>query len=171
MTEEEFKEFYNKHAPDSYDRFVYHLSEQIDPLNLTDKEILDVGCGKGFVSMWIALFRGARKVVALDQSEGAGSEKGVLAFLGKASKDFNMKNIEVVKSDIMKNRFPNGSFDAIISNNALHHVVHTGKHISNNPITRKEWIGLFCELKRLLRPNGVLIVGSFQEQVCGDTSN
>lgn len=66
MTEEKFEEFCNKDISDSYNKFIYHLRKQIDPLNLRGKQILEVGCGKGFVSLWIALFGGVKEVVALD---------------------------------------------------------------------------------------------------------
>ncbi|MCK4322719.1 class I SAM-dependent methyltransferase [candidate division WOR-3 bacterium] len=66
-----------------------------------------------------------------------GNEKGVLAFLEKTVEDLNIKNIEVVKSNIMKNPFKNNCFDIIIANNTLHHVVRTGRLISNDPFTKK----------------------------------
>ena len=180
MNERHFEEFYNKNSSDVYYKFTYHLEKQLEGIDLKGKNVLEVGCGKGFVSFWIALFGEARKVVALDESEGVGSEKGVLAFLEKSVKDFNIKltlanskikmekerleNIKVVKCDIMNNSFPNDSFDIIIANNALHHVVRTGKYILEDLTTKNKWINLFCELKRLLKPNGMIVLGEFSRK-------
>ncbi len=64
----------------------------------------------------------------------------------------------------MKTSFPEDSFDIIFANNALHHVVRTGKYISSDLHTKNEWIALFSELKRLLKPNGILILGEFSRR-------
>ncbi len=161
---QQFKNFYNQNYGDIYRKFVYHLKKQLEDIGVKGKSVLEVGCGKGFVSLYIALFCGPKKVVALDESEGIGNEKGVLAFLEKTVKDLNIKNIKVVKSDIMNNCFSDDSFDIIIANNALHHVVRTGKYISSDLHTKNKWIALFSELKRLLKPNGILILGEFSRK-------
>lgn len=156
-----FARMYNFQYPGCFKKFVYHFDEQFTDTVLTDKTILEVGCGRGFIAMWIALFKGVRKVVALDESEGVGSEIKILIFLKKYLKELNIKNIEVVKSNIMANQFRDNTFDIIISNNALHHVVRTGKYISKDKETKKKWIELFVELRRLLKSRGQLFVQEF----------
>lgn len=163
INEKQFKNFYNQNSGDIYTKFIYHLQEKIKGIDVKDKTILEVGCGKGFVSLWLASLGGAKEVVALDESEGIGSEKGVLAFSENTVKDFDIKNIKVVKSDIMKNSFPDNSFDIIIANNALHHVIEGG-YISRNPTTKSQYIRLFSELRRLLKPNGTLVLGEFSRR-------
>lgn len=160
-----FDEIYDASTNDSVKKFRYHLEQQLRNISLKGRDIIEVGCGKGFVSLYIALFCGARKIVALDESEGIGSEKGVLGFLEKTVEDLNIRNTKVVKSDIMKTSFPDGSFDIIIANNALHHIVRTGKYILNDITTKNEWITLFRELKRLLKANGILILGEFSRKI------
>lgn len=164
MSERHFKEFYNKNSRDIYRKFVYHLKKQLEGIGVKGKSVLEVGCGKGFVSLYIALFCGAKEIIALDESEGVGGEKGIINFLENAVKKFDIKNIKVVKSDIMKNQFEDDSFDIVIANNAIHHVVRTCRYISNDPITKNEWIALFRELMRLLKPNGTLILGEFSRK-------
>ena len=161
MSEKQFKEFYNEKSSDVYRKFVYHLKEQLEGVVLKDKVILEVGCGKGFVSLWLALFGEVKKIVALDESEGVGSEKDILNSLEGTVKDLKIKNIQLVKSDITKNLFEDNSFDVIIANNALHHVVRTGSNILNDSVTKDEWVKLFRELRRLLRPDGILVVAEF----------
>ena len=60
----------------------------------------------------------------------------------------------------MQNGFDDSSFDVIISNNALHHVVDD-RLISRNPVARQGYIRMFAELRRLLVPGGFLSVYEF----------
>lgn len=164
INKKQFENFYNQNSGGFYHKFTYHSRKQLDRIHVRNKTILEVGCGKGFFSLYIALFCGAKEIIALDESEGVGGEKGIINFLENAVKKFDLKNIKIVKSDIMKNQFEDDSFDLVIANNAIHHVVRTGRYISNDPITKNEWIALFRELMRLLKPNGTLILGEFSRK-------
>ncbi len=66
-------------------------------------------------------------------------------------------NIELLKIDFLNNNFESGSFDIVVANYALHHIVRTGKYISNDAETRNQWIDVFSEIKRVLKKDGVLI--------------
>ncbi|MCL5958564.1 MAG: class I SAM-dependent methyltransferase [Chloroflexi bacterium] len=154
-----FQEWYGGVAAggDTFDKFHYHLRNQLDGLQLSGKRILEVGCGKGAVSLYLALFSSCSHVFALDEAAGHGSPVGVTQTLRETVTSFEVSNINVVEADIMRNSFQDESFDLIIANNALHHVIDSGL-ISRSPNSRRGYLRLFGELKRLLAPQGILSI-------------
>lgn len=142
---------------DNFTKFEYHLKKQLSGLSLSGKRVLEVGCGKGAVSLYLALFLGAQQVIALDEAAGEGAPIGVNQVLRDAVSLFGINNLTVVDADIMQNNYSDGAFDIIFADNALHHVNDSGL-ISKSPSVRNDHINMFFELKRLLTANGILSI-------------
>lgn len=100
---------------------------------------LDVGCGDGFLSARLAGRLGpGGHVVGLDADAGV---------LGRARERFPDAGVEWVHADVMTAALEPGSFDAVVSNAALHHVPDTAAALTR--------------LAALVRPGGVVAVVGF----------
>jgi len=150
-----YKELYHKYNPDSIQNFEHHVRQQFHGINFENKRILEIGCGKGFLSLYIACFMNPAEVIALDEGEGAGSDRNVLEIFSENLSLLKPDNIKVVKQDIFK--YENESFDIIIANNALHHICEPGL-LTSDSAAREKYIGLFEHIFSLIRPNGVLTI-------------
>lgn len=162
-----YQQWYDSHiakGTDSFEKFHYHLQYQTRRLTLNGKRVLEVGCGRGAVSLYLALFSGAREVVALDEAAGVGAPVGVTDTLKDALQEFRVRNSTVVNADIMRNDFPDESFDVVIANYALHHVVDSG-FIAKDPATRQAYHALWTELARVVVPGGTLSVAEIS-RIC-----
>lgn len=109
------------------DELVKHFSEKY--LKRKSK-ILDLGCGTGRHSVFLS--ERGHEVYALDKSKIA---------LSKIKKT---KNIKFYNENILESKFPNESFDAIISIMVLHH--NTLENIKN----------YFKKIKFILKKEGLL---------------
>ena len=148
---------------EAFEKFRWLIEEQLNNISLSDKRVLEVGCGSGFISLFLAMCTDVKQVIALDEAVGEGSPINVTKPLKEAITSFGLSNIAVQEIDIMANNFPNGCFDIIIANNSLHHVITPGL-LSENQIARQGYLSVFIELERLLTPGGVLLIWEYSRR-------
>lgn len=159
---EKFNELYEKNNPDSVQNFEFHFRQQFQGIDFENKKILEIGCGKGFLSLYIACFMKPAEVIALDEDEGEGSDLNVLDMVTQNIKLLELDNIKIVKNDVM-NYFNDSYFDIIISNNALHHVCEHGL-LKHDIRARLKYIKIFEHIRQLLAPNGVLTIFEYSRK-------
>ncbi|MFX1383455.1 MAG: class I SAM-dependent methyltransferase [Promethearchaeota archaeon] len=113
----------------------------IDNINRSS-EILDIGCGNGYVSYKIAEY--AKKVVGIDIN---------LNSINYAKKYYNRENIQYIVGDALNYKFDK-KFDVIILSNFLEHInkriefLVKIKHLSDYILTRvpminRSWLPLY----------------------------
>lgn len=154
-----YDDWYDRHAEgaDDHAKFRYHLARQMQDVPLAGKRVLEVGCGRGAVALHLALFDQCSHVTALDETAGEGAPVGVTKVLRDAIRDFGVGKIDVIEADFMANTLPEGAFDVIVANRALHHIMESG-YISRDPATRRAYVEMFRRLGRLLAPGGLLSI-------------
>lgn len=161
-----YEEWYGKeiaNETESFEKFYYLIQEQLKGISLSGKRVLEVGCGKGFISLFLAMCSDIKQIVAIDEAIGEGAPVDVTKPLKEAITFFGLKNIIVEEVDIMLNDYPDGYFDIIIANNSLHHVVTSGL-LSKNYEAKQGYLKLFRELKRLLVAKGMLLIWEYSRQ-------
>lgn len=105
-----------------------------ESLSLANKHILEIGCGTGLNTQYLA--KEAKKVTGLDLSE---------EMLNIARKRIREENVSFVVGDITEPwNFENASFDRVIANLVLEHIEDV------SPV--------FREACRVLKPGGTLYV-------------
>lgn len=123
-----------------------YIATILSQCDLTDKDVLEIGCGKGRITRDLA--QHARRVVASDPDAGA---------LGKARFAIAAANVEFMLAPSGIPDLPPESFDVAIYALSLHHVPVAGMPNS------------LRKAASLLRGNGVIVVvepgegGSFTE--------
>lgn len=139
---DDFNKWHNKREVDFETNTPWHnfVSEEIEKLDLTAKNILEIGCGRGgFAINFAGKYSGKySRYVAADFSQNA-IEKGK-----KYAAQLGIKNIEWHVDDILKISFPDASFDMVISCETIEHVTGPKRAIK--------------ELYRVTKPGGLLIL-------------
>jgi 2-polyprenyl-3-methyl-5-hydroxy-6-metoxy-1,4-benzoquinol methylase len=123
------------HDEDFHPDLVRHLAAYRACLPfVTDKVVLDGGCGEGYGAKWMA--GRARVVLGVDRSLVAMRE-------ARASRP---KNARFVCADLTNLSFPDATFDVLCSLQVLEHFRHPAEFLR--------------EMARVLRPDGVLVLST-----------
>ncbi len=104
-----------------------------------DARIVEVGCGTGQMSLYLA--RADRIVIAADLTRDS------LMLGAKAAKRFGLKGVQFVETDLQCPALRAGAFDVVYSSGVLHHT----------PDPRAS----FAKLARLVRPGGIIVLGLY----------
>lgn len=103
-------------------------------LNLQNKDVLEIGCGTGVNTRYLA--EHSRSITAIDFSEG---------MLAQARKNINATNVKFIQQDIRTEwKIENDSIDFIVCTLVLEHIENL-RHI-------------FDEAMRVLRPGGEFLI-------------
>lgn len=114
---------------------------------LTGKNILDVGCGTGFFSSWIA--EEMNSTVTGVEIDEAKLEYGLN----------NFNNITLKKMDMRKLDFPENGFEVITSFDTIEHIDHYDQKI-------------FCNnVRRILQPGGIFVCNTPNKAVYSSGSD
>lgn len=118
----------------------------IDELHLQGKEqVLDVGCGKGLLTVGIAKKLSTGKVTGLDHWQGTFEYHYTREMIEKNISIEGMKNhINIVNGDAKKLPFDKDTFEIITSYLAMHHVGDGNL--------------AFREMMRVLKPGGYIAI-------------
>lgn len=111
----------------------------ISEKDLASKDVLEIGCGRGGFSCWLARQLYTPKRICATDFSGAAVEKGE-----RAARALSLAGIEWQVGDIQAISHPDASFDTIVSCETIEHV----------PDPRKA----LAELVRVLKPGGRLFL-------------
>jgi 2-polyprenyl-3-methyl-5-hydroxy-6-metoxy-1,4-benzoquinol methylase len=109
-------------------------------------KILDAGCGEGYGSCFIS--EKATEVVGIDISEEA---------VQHARTKYTKDNIKYEVMNVQNLQFKNDSFDVVLSFQVIEHLSDASKFLK--------------EIKRVLKNNGMAIVGTPNKALCNGKDN
>jgi ubiquinone/menaquinone biosynthesis C-methylase UbiE/uncharacterized protein YbaR (Trm112 family) len=104
-----------------------------------DARIVEVGCGTGQLSLYLA--RSDRVIVAADLSRSA------LRLGAAAARRYGIGHVHFIETDLHRSALKSGGFDIVYSSGVLHHT----------PDPR----AAFTEVARLARKGGIVVVGVY----------
>ncbi len=120
-----------------------------------DEQVLDVGCGNGLILNGAARRLTSGKAVGIDLwvEHGGG---GDYALLQKNAKLEGVADrIAFKQADARQMPFEDGSFDAVMSSGAIHHMVQS----------REDFDRVMAEMIRVLKPGGTFVVSDITHLV------
>lgn len=115
------------------------FARQLDRAIAPDARIVEIGCGTGQMSLYLA--RGSRVVVGADLSRES------LRLAADAARRFEIERVQFVETDVLTPGLRSAAYDVVYASGVLHHT----------PDPR----AAFARLVRLARPGGTVVVGVY----------
>ncbi len=149
----DFLEIYSRYYSDyePLDAFLFHAQEELNSISLEGKKVLEIGCGRGAFSMYMALLGRAKNVIALDEAAGHGSDEQGFHQLEEIVQKHSIRNLETIKSGINKANIPENTLDLIVANFSIHHVIRSSGYIFKDKQAKEDILNIFNCLKRYLK--------------------
>ena len=120
--------------------FIAMYARALSQIEVSDRDILEVGCGRGGGSAWIARTQKARSVTGIDISKNA---------IDLCQKLHRHESLKYLQGDAENLPFSDESFDIVINVESSHTYPSISKFIQ--------------EVTRVLRPNGYFSIVDFRE--------
>ena len=137
-------------------RLTFHMQRLLMGIDPVGKRVLDIGCGRGIHSAYLAL-AGAAHVVGIDP-EGPGSSPGATGSLPQLIREMNLTNCEFLPISFQENAFSDGYFDLVLSVNSINHLYEVTTDLRQDPESWQVYEAIFAELFRITAPGGVIMI-------------
>ena len=155
---EQNRVFHEIMAEDGHDNTVsvdYSLKRTFDGVNFEGARVLDVGSGRGLMTLYAAI-NGATKVVSMEP-ELDGSSDGVFEMQKERAERLGLRNVEFLAEDFNSWQNPGEKFDVILCMACINHL----HEVEHNALSHKPTYDRFREIaeqfQQLLKPNGVVV--------------
>jgi SAM-dependent methyltransferase len=116
-----------------------HFARLLNFAIAPDAKILEIGCGTGQMSLYLA--HGNRLVIGADLTGAS------LILAAAAARRFGVDRVQFVETDLHRPGLRAGAFDVVYASGVLHH--------TPNPRLS------FARIAQLVRPGGVIVVGLY----------
>jgi SAM-dependent methyltransferase len=138
------------------ERTEFRCREVYEGVNFVDKNVLEIGAGRGLFSVW-ATIHGARRVTAMEP-EVEGSTTGYTAALEDTAKRMGLANLEV-SGDLLQ-QFDSGGehADIVLMYNTINHIDEDACAALPDPVASRRFLDVFELVGRLMKPGGQFIV-------------
>lgn len=121
--------------------FIQMYAATLGSLEVRDRDILEVGCGRGGGSEWIARAQKPRSMTGLDLSENA---------ISLCRERYELPNLKYVRGDAQQLPFADNSFDIVLNIESSHHYPSMVKFLH--------------EVCRVLKPGGYFCIADYRER-------
>ena len=135
----------------------YQWTHILDGLDVRNRRVLDVGCGTGANSVYLAAFAGASEVVGIDPSMGEGSSPDVHQTSKRLASRMETQNVTFLRDDFRTAVIP-GRFDLVVAINVLHHIHKTERDARRDTDARNDMQPTLRKMYDALNPGGWLLI-------------
>lgn len=139
-----------------FPRFARQVFRDID---FRDKTMLEIGCGKGMLCLWAAMY-GARHVVGLEPlAEGAYDSSECHQAFRSMADQLELPQARILPDTVQAFDCPSNYFDVVLSVASINHLDEKNcVELGRSETAKNEYQKIFRGIARMMKPGGKLII-------------
>lgn len=139
--------------------FPRHCRQVFNCEDFSGKNVLEIGCGKGLLSLWASL-HGANNVVGLEPlTEGRQDSSKIYSEFAKIVDVLKLKNIEMRPERIQDYNNKNRYFDIVLSHSSVNHLDEDACiHLQDSDVSINIYADIFRSIADKMNDGGRLII-------------
>ena len=153
---QKFIQFLKEDKHENIDAFFHTANHTFQDIEFEGKRIVDIGSGKGLMSIYTSLY-GAKEVVSLEP-ELHGATNKALEIQRDRVKKLNINNIKILNQDFNLWEYNDEPFDIVMSFASINHLHESPYHALHHEETRQIYIDIAKKIRELLCLNGVAMI-------------
>jgi 2-polyprenyl-3-methyl-5-hydroxy-6-metoxy-1,4-benzoquinol methylase len=128
-------------------------------IDLGDKTVLEIGCGKGILCLWAAL-HGAREAIGLEPlAEGAYDTNACYRDFRRMADELDLPQARILPYTLQAYQGQERSFDVVLSMASVNHLDEKNCIIlRENPEAAQAYVEIFRHLAGMMKPGGRLVI-------------
>lgn len=138
----------------------FYLNNLFENVELAQKEVLDVGGGKGLLSFYAAV-KGAKAAVCLEPEKNGSNNRMIKAYHDLRTalpNDLPVEMVHCTLQQYVKQVLP-GKYDVVVMHNSINHLNEDACiHLLQRDDSYKEYVSIFKNVYRIMKNHSVLIV-------------
>lgn len=155
-----FDQVVNRKLYSRKENLKFYLNNLFEHVELEQKEVLDVGGGKGLLTFYAAI-KGAKKAICLEP-EQAGSTRGVTNTFHELQQAFGATLPVELKPFTLQQylqQIKPATYDVVIMHNSINHLDEEACiHLLKNDTSYRQYVSIFKDVYRVMKKKGTLIV-------------
>lgn len=140
----------------SLDRLAFRVRDTFRDTSWVGKDVLEIGCGRGDVSIFMAL-NGARSVMAIEPTSTGGS-RAAAELLRRRLDLLKLRNLTFAPVTVEELDYPERSFDLVFGIQVVEHLYETRELVVKGSPAYVNYVKAFRHVHRLLRPGGSFVL-------------
>ena len=137
----------------------YVCRQIFEDIDLNDRSVLEIGCGKGIFGYWASL-QGARRFVGLEPlEEGSFDSTQIYSEHKHVVDELGYKNNEILPNTIQDFGWKGEPFDVVLSMASVNHLDEDScVRLRESAQAREKYVDIFRQIAEMTKPAGKLIV-------------
>jgi SAM-dependent methyltransferase len=141
---------------DNLDGFLHEAAHCFDGVPLENRTVLEIGSGKGLMTMYVAM-RGAAHIVSMEP-EMIGSRSGMIALQRQRLARLGIESVEFLPADFNAWAPGGRTFDIVLSRAAINHLYASDRHALYDEPTYRGYVAVAKKMHDLTAPGGVALI-------------
>jgi len=141
---------------DNVDGFLHEAAHLFRDVPLEGRSLLEVGSGRGLMTMYAAM-EGAARVVSMEP-EMVGSRTGMIALQQRRLDVLKINNVEFLAADFNEWEPAGRVFDVVLSRASINHLHASSHHALRDSATYRGYVTAIRKMHGVLSSGGVALI-------------